>query len=145
MDGILDHVANRAVTWSETADQIKKRLNFVRWLVFVLSIAGALVAAIASQLPAGVTSESSIHAILAAFGTVLLAASAFIANRLLRDSEVQAWVRARAASEALKREAFRYAAQARPYDDIGAADQKLDTERAKIENNLNDLADRLAE
>ena len=131
----------RAATWSETANHLKARLDFVRWLVFGLSIAGALAAAIASQIPVDPNSGVPAHAIFTALGTVLLAAVAFISNRLLRDTEVQAWVRARAASEALKREAFKYATQAHPYDSA-TADQALKAERDKIEKDLDDLADR---
>jgi hypothetical protein len=137
----LVHVADRAVTWSETADWLKRRLDRARWLVFALSIAGALAAALASQISTdGAT--VSIHSIFAAIGTVLLATGTFVSSRFLRDNDLQAWVRARAASEALKREAFKYAAQAKPYHDAATADQALFAERSKIENNVDDLADR---
>jgi hypothetical protein len=59
----------------------------------------------------------------------------------LRDTEAQAWVRARAAAEALKREAFRSAAKAQPYD-IPTADELLKKERERIEGPLADLSDR---
>lgn len=136
MSAELERVANRAATWSETASRLKSRLDFVRWIVFVLSISGALAAAIASQIPL-----VNMHAVLTALGTVFLAAATFASNRLLRDSEVQAWFRARAASEALKREAFRYATQAHPYDS-GNTDQTLKSERERIEKNLDDLIER---
>lgn len=141
MSAELERVAIRAATWSETANQLKARLDFVRWLVFGLSISGALAAAIASQIPVQPNSGITAHAVFTALGTVFLAAVAFTSNRLLRDTEVQAWVRARAASEALKREAFKYATQARPYD-AGSTDQTLKAEREKIEKDLDDLVDR---
>jgi hypothetical protein len=137
----LEHVAKRAATWSQTANTLKARLDLVRWLVFGLGIAGALVAAVASQIQLAPALASNAHAVLTTLGTVLLAAGAFISNRLLRDFDVQAWVRARAASEALKREAFKYATRAEPYDS-GDVEQKLNAERAKIEADLDDLADR---
>jgi len=80
------------------------------------------------------------HTVFATLGAVLLAAATFLSARLLRDSEVQAWVRARAASEALKREAFRAATNAQPYD-TPAADELLKKEREKIEGPLADLRD----
>jgi hypothetical protein len=137
----LVHVADRAVTWSETADRLKHRLDLVRWIVFGLSIAGALAAAIASQLSSG-GSTTSIHSVFAAIGTVFLAAGTFVSSRFLRDNDLRAWVRARAAAEALKREAFKYAVRAKPYDDVERADQSLVAEREKIENDVDDLADR---
>jgi hypothetical protein len=59
----LEHVAMRAATWSETANHLKARLEFVRWLVFGLSIAGALAAAIASQIPVDPNSGVPAHAL----------------------------------------------------------------------------------
>ena len=136
----LRHVADRAVTWSETADRLKRRLDRARWLVFALSISGALAAALASQISMH-GSAISTHSIFAAIGTVLLATGTFVSSRFLRDNDLQAWVRARAASEALKREAFRYAAHAKPYDHSVTADQILNAERSKIEGGVDDLID----
>jgi SMODS and SLOG-associating 2TM effector domain 1/Protein of unknown function (DUF4231) len=137
----LVHVADRAVTWPETADRLKHRLDLIRWIVFGLSIAGAPAGAIASQLSSG-GSTTSIHSVFAAIGTVFLATGTFVSSRFLRDNDLRAWVRARAAAEALKREAFKYAVRAKPYDDAVRADQSLIAEREKIENNVEDLADR---
>jgi conflict system pore-forming effector with SLATT domain/uncharacterized protein DUF4231 len=141
MSAQLDLVAKRAATWSQSANRLKKRIDFVRWLVFALAIIGALLAAVASQTQE--TQEAqALHGALTAFGTVLLAAGTFISARLLKDTELAAWVRMRAAAEALKREAFKYAAGARPYDDGAHADQVLDRGREDIEKDLDDLYDR---
>jgi len=82
--------------------------------------------------------------VFATFGAVLLAGATFLSSRLLRDTEVQAWARARAAAEALKREAFRSATKAQPYD-TSTADELLKKEREKIEGQLTDLRDRQVE
>jgi hypothetical protein len=139
MSADFELVAKRAESWSETANQLKARLDLVRWIVFVLSIAGALAAAITSQIlpEAGAT----LHALFATLGAVLLAGATFLSGRLLRDTEVQGWVRARAAAEALKREAFRFATRAQPYD-TSTADELLKKERERIEGQLTDLRDR---
>jgi hypothetical protein len=135
MSADLELVAKRAATWSETANQLKTRFDLVRWIVFALSIAGALAAAIASQiLPEAGAATSALprsHTLFATLGAVLLAGATFLSSRLLRDTEVQGWVRARAASEALKREAFRSATKAQPYD-TPTADELLKKEREKI-------------
>lgn len=148
MSANLELVARRSATWSETANQLKMRLDRVRWIVFALSIAGALAAAIASQIPPEADAAASAlpksHMALATLGAVLLAAATFLSGRLLRETDVQAWVRARAASEALKREAFRYATKAQPYD-TSTADELLKKEREKIEGQLTDLRDRQIE
>jgi hypothetical protein len=51
MSADLELVAKRAASWSETADQLKTQLDLVRWIVFALTIVGALAAALASQIP----------------------------------------------------------------------------------------------
>ena len=148
MSADLELVAKRAATWSETADHLKTRLDLVRWIVFALSIAGAFTAAIASQiLPEAGAATSALprsHTLFATLGAVLLAGATFLSGRLLRDTETQAWVRARAAAEALKREAFKSATKAQPYD-TSTADELLKKEREKIEGQLTDLRDRQVE
>jgi hypothetical protein len=141
MSAQLDYLATRAAAWSQTADELKRRLDRARWFVLGSGILGALVAAVASQIQLPDAGRSIAHALLTGLGAALLAIGAFISSRLLRDSEVQSWVRARAAAEALKREAFKYATGASPYDS-GDADSTLDKERSRIEGDLDDLADR---
>ena len=51
MSALLDHVATRAAGWSATADRLKSRLERARWTAFGFSIGGALLAALASQMP----------------------------------------------------------------------------------------------
>ena len=140
MSVLLDHVANRAAGWSTTADGLKSRLERARWTAFGLSIGGALLAALASQLP----DAARANAYVALLGAALLAGATFVSSRLLGAVATQGWVRARAASEALKREAFRFAARAAPYDDPATAEALLDGERAKIENDVEDLVGELA-
>jgi hypothetical protein len=148
MSADLELVAKRAASWSETADQLKTRLDLVRWIVFALTIVGALAAALASQIPPEASAATSAlprsHTVFATLGAVLLAGATFLSSRLLRDTEVQAWARARAAAEALKREAFRSATKAQPYDS-STADELLKKEREKIEGQLTDLRDRQVE
>ena len=95
-------MGKHAATWSETANQLKRRLDLVRWIIFCLPIAGALVAAIASQIgpEAGAAARElpKSHTVFATLGAVLLGAVTFLSGRFLRDAQVQAWVRARAAS-----------------------------------------------
>lgn len=140
MSVLLDHVATRAAGWSTTADRLKSRLERARWTAFVLSIGGALLAALASQM----SDAFRANAYIALSGAALLAGATFVSARLLGAVAEQGWVRARAASEALKREAFRFAAQAAPYDDPTSAEARLETERAKIENDVEDLVGELA-
>lgn len=139
----LDRVADRAAGWSATADSLKSRLESARWAVFGLSIAGALLAAVASQMPeSGASLPARAHVWVALSAALLLAIGTFVSQRLLARGTTQDWVRARAASEALKREAFRFAAGAAPYDEPATAAALLEAERDRIEKDLDDLVGR---
>jgi hypothetical protein len=104
-----------------------------------MSVLGALLAAVASQMPASSSGAIPWRTLAAALGVVLLTAGTAISHRSLGAGRVRGWLRARAASEALKREAFRAAAGARPFDEPKTAAAKLDAARARIESALDDL------
>jgi hypothetical protein len=130
----LDETANRQAIWSSTANAIKRRVGNVRWLTFSFSVLGALLATIASQLPQG-----QVRLFTAIVSAVLFTVVAFLTARFLTDDKVSAWIRARAASEALKREAFKHAASAEPYLDPNTRDKVLNQQRELIEKNVDDI------
>jgi len=139
----LVHVADRAAGWSAAADQIKSTQTMARWAVFGLSVAGALLAAMAGQIPTDQAgAHTPTHSCVAMLAAALLALGTFISGRFLGAAKASTWVRARAASEALKREAFKFAARAEPYDDLNGAtrDERLNREREKIEEAAEKLA-----
>ena len=129
----LTETADRQSLWSATAGAFKRRVETARWLTFTFSILGALLAAIASQL----NDPSRLYFAIA--GAVVLAVVSFVTSRLLGSTQITSWLRARTASEALKREAYRYAASAKPYDDQLSRDAALNNEREKIERDVDDL------
>jgi hypothetical protein len=145
--GILDTVADRQAQWSATASRLKSTIDNARWWVFLLSSSGAVLAAVASQMggdKAATAAQASIanpRAFVAIAAAVCLAFATFFTQRLLGADHVTAWVRARAISERLKREAFRFATGAAPYDgqDRAKAEELLNDEREKIENDGEDL------
>src|SRR6266498_2964474 len=100
----LAETADRQFLWSSTASVLKRRVEIARWVTFAFSILGALLAAIASQL----NDPSRMYFAIA--GAVLLAVVSFITSRLLSGLQITNWLRARNAAEALKREAYKYAA-----------------------------------
>ena len=104
-----EEIANRQGVWSATADDLKRNLTR-RWITLCLSVLGALLAAIASQI----TLEAP-RFYIAIGGALLLAVVSFLTGRLMGSEQISAWVRARAASEALKREAFKLGARAASY------------------------------
>lgn len=133
MSTALETVAQSQGQWSETANQLKARFERVRSMVFALSTAAALLAAISSQL------DGRPRQALAVLSTVCMGVVTFLASRLLDARHSQAWVRARAASEALKQTAYRRAALAAPYDDPATADAALRSEAGTILTDVDDL------
>jgi hypothetical protein len=139
---VLDTIADHQAGWSVTANNLKAHLDRARRAIFGFSVLGALLAAIASQwtTPAGTIASTwrDPRTWIALCGALSLAAATFFTQRLLGKEHVTAWVRSRAISEALKREAYKYAAGASPYDQADR-DAKLDSERQKIEEDGDDL------
>jgi SMODS and SLOG-associating 2TM effector domain 1/Protein of unknown function (DUF4231) len=129
----LAETADRQSLWSNTAGVLKRRVEIARWVTFAFSILGALLAAIASQL------NDPPRMYFAIAGAVLLAVVSFVTSRLLGGLQITNWLRARTASEALKREAYKYATSVRPYDDPLKRDAALNIERERIERDVDDL------
>jgi hypothetical protein len=127
--------------WSYTATILSRNIAIARSLTFALSVIAALFAAVAGQLPA---TEGGPRLNLAIASAVLLGVVGFLSLRLLGPTAISAWVRARAASEALKSEAYKYAASAAPYDS-DTRDQVLSTERDKVAGDVDDLIQRYRE
>ena len=126
-------LGQRQATWSATANVLKARHENARWTTLGFSIAGALLAAIASQL----NGQGRIYFAIAS--SIMFVVVTFVSARRLGQQQAGAWVRARAASEALKREAYTYAASAAPYDSAASRDAHLRAERARIEQDVDDL------
>jgi hypothetical protein len=143
----LNLVADRQAEWSQTANHLKSQIDRTRWLVFLLSVLGALAAAVASQMPAAeqVSITLAPRTWVAVIGVVCLASATFFTSRLLGAEHVIAWVRARVIAEGLKSAAYKFAARAAPYNDPDAAKaaRLLDDERQKIERDGDDLLPRM--
>lgn len=147
---VLDILADRQAEWSATANALKATVDRARSGVFALSIAGAILAALASQMGGG-TSEAATsvaqdpRAWVAIAAAICLAFATFFTQRLLGADHVTAWVRARAISEALKREAYKFATASAPYNDPNAAanEANLDRQRVTIEADGDDLTGKL--
>ena len=111
---------------------LKRRVEIARWVTFAFSILGALLAAIASQL------NDPPRMYFALAGAALLAVVSFVTSTFL-GGDITNWLRARTASEALKREAYKYATSVTPYDDPLKRDAALNMERDRIERDVEDL------
>ena len=126
----LEETADRQSLWDNTADVLKRRVEIARWVTFAFSILGALLSAIASQL----NDPPRIYFAIA--GAVLLGVVGFVTSR---GPQIANWLRARTASEALIREAYKYATSVTPYDDPLKRDAALNMERDRIERDVDDL------
>ncbi|TCL73819.1 DUF4231 domain-containing protein [Rhizobium sp. BK251] len=133
MTTALENVAQRQAALSATANALKATLDRTRWTTLALSIIGALLATIAAQ------SDGDVRWWLAMVGTVALATGTFLTARLMGSSHTAEWVRVRAASEALKREGYKFVARAAPYDDDATRVSLLNAEHIKIEETVLDL------
>jgi len=131
---ILERVANRQKELSQTANTLKSKLDCVRIACFSLSIGGASLAAIAGGLV-----NDAYRTYLTWPAAAMLAICTFMTARLLGRESVMLHVKARMASEALKREAFLYATSAPPYDDALTRDRLLIDALDTIEINADGL------
>src|SRR5215471_8193005 len=119
----LADIADQQALWSKTADALKRKIDWARKSTFLLSILGAILATIASQLD-----DTPARTWTGMAGAVCLAFVTFLTARFLGGTQISSWIRARAASEALKREAYKYAAAAAPYDNADTRDNLLNAE-----------------
>lgn len=130
----LQYIRERQSNLSATANRRKKRLRTAKLTSFTLGITGATLAAIAGGL-----SDATWHPYFAWPAAVSIAAGTFLATRLLGRDQVNQHVRARKASEALKRQAFLYATSSGPYKE-GDKLEKLKANVSVIDDNVADLA-----
>ncbi len=117
--GVLNLLWSRHRQWSLAAEAAQSRLNQWRQRTLALLVAGALAGAFAAQtwLSSGFVSAA------AAVSAVLLALAAWVQRTALTSDETVRWTGARAASEALKAEAYRYLTRVQPYDGADRSDR----------------------
>ncbi|HEV3468612.1 MAG TPA: DUF4231 domain-containing protein [Pyrinomonadaceae bacterium] len=142
----LDYLWNQYRLWDNTSVKLRGGLSFWRRLTLVLAVLGALAATLSTQPfvtglaggeqpPAGEAGWLSYTPwALGILSAVFLALTAFFTQKVLNPEQEAQWVRARAAAEAFKREAYLLAAHAPPYD----AGLPLDTAK-EINKSLGDL------
>ena len=97
--------------WSNTTNRLKKSIAFWRSLALVLAIMGAVLATLASQAGAGMSWTRYVSGLAAG----ALALVPVIHGAKLGRRAVEAWTRARAASEALKTAVYLYSTRTPPY------------------------------
>jgi len=120
-DPSLADVWRRFVEYDVYSVKEQTRQRFWQNGALGLTIAGSILAAFADQFkPLAGASPPSPHTfgtVVAVVAGLLLAISAAIGRQFLLSKDANNWVVARSVAEALKSEAFRYAARIAPYDD----------------------------
>jgi hypothetical protein len=118
--------------WSQVANAAGDRLDSWRWRNLGLLGVGALMGALAAQEHWLGNGWRSGYAIV---GAVALAIAGVLQRAFLGPGQVKRQTTARAASEALKAEVYRYLVGVPPYDDAGA-----DTKLARAADRVDDAA-----
>jgi hypothetical protein len=110
---VVEGAWRRQRQWSIAASNGRERLERWRRVNLILLVVGAILGAVAAQSswPRGVTGIAAGGAALA------LAVAGILQQWVLNADEVARWTGARAASETLKAEVYRYRAGVAPYDD----------------------------
>jgi hypothetical protein len=105
---VLEGAWRRHRQWSIAAGSGRARLERWRRVNLTLLVVGAILGAVAAQSswPRGLTGAA-----------LALAVAGILQQRFLNPEEIARWTAARAASETLKAEVFRYRAGVAPYDD----------------------------
>ena len=120
--------------WSKAADTAHKSLDRWRLSNLALLVAGAVIAALAAQT----WLVSAAATALAAASAALLAIAGFVQSSMLTSENTSRWTSARAASEALKAETYRYLAGVEPYAGADRAEY-LRAQFGRIQSRSNDL------
>ncbi len=113
----LEHVWGQYRVWGATSRAYKARLSRWRRVVLALGIAGGFAGVLSSQqwIPWGGIWPPLPKA-LGAASAVLLGLAAYFSKEILSPDDEGRWIRARAAAEAFKREAYLLLARVPPYD-----------------------------
>ncbi|MFI6774679.1 DUF4231 domain-containing protein [Nocardia sp. NPDC050412] len=106
-DELVNALWERRIRWSHAATRMKLRIDRLRLTVLYLSSWGAIAAA----LTATVLRQSGLSSrIVAATGAAALAGATYVGAQLLTSEAVRRWTRARAVSEGMRQQIFRFRA-----------------------------------
>jgi hypothetical protein len=112
VDAALETLLRDQKRWSLTSDRLKKEIGRSRLAVLVLAVCGAVLETLGAQIHEFYFVTALTFGYL---GAAALAVLAVIRQWKLGRERIQAWILARAASEALKKEMYLYRASAGPY------------------------------
>lgn len=139
-DDTIDDFWIQQKEWSTLADKLKSDISFWRKTVLLLSIAGAFLSTLSTQVPIGTEQK-----ICAWLGAALLAIIPVVTPKKLSPEKTKGWTVARSVSEGIKAELYACLAQAGPYsDNSGSRIQSLNKNIHEITNSAKGLLQDLA-
>ena len=115
----LEFIWGQYRVWSATSRAYQSQLSSWRRRVLYFGIAGAIAGTLSGQVGLVVSSPDTkkwLTVLLAFVSAVLLALATYFTTKILTPASEGGWLRARAAAESFKREAYLLLAQAPPYD-----------------------------
>ena len=118
----LEYAWGEHRVWAATARQNKKEISAWRLWVLVLTILGALLGTMSSQI-SGISAPASW--IIGGVGGGLIALATYLGREILKPDQERLWVRARSLAEALRAETFLFRTGTAPYDAPGPASKLL--------------------
>ena len=108
---LVDSVWEHQSVWSQTANHLKARIDRLRSTMLGLAVASAVLTTLATQ---AATLSTAAGRVLALSSGITVGLVPVVRGRLGRDA-VSRWTRARAVSEELKAECYRFLAGVAPY------------------------------
>ena len=112
-----------SIEWSKTARSVQATYNKGRNIALALASVGAFLAAISGIFEPD--PELYLDRAFAFASALAVAGAGFIGRHFISGDQERNWIMARAAAEALKSHAFRYACAIAPYQDETKADREL--------------------
>jgi hypothetical protein len=125
----LEYAWGEYHVWAETARHQRAEIFIWRLRVLVLTVLGALMGTVSSELSGILTTASWIAGIL---GGSLIALATYLGREILKPDQERLWVRARSMAEALKAETFLFRSGAPPYDASESGPKLLEQVKALL-------------
>ena len=114
---------NESIEWSNTSRRVQAQYQKGRNAALVLACVGAAFAAMSQSI--GSDTGMPLHRIFAFASALAVAGAGFVGRHFISGDQERNWIMARAAAEALKSHAFRYACAVAPYQNDDTADREL--------------------
>ena len=134
-DSVVESLWEDRIRWSTTADEMKRAIDRARAVVLGLGCWGATASATTASI---VKLPGLVAVVVAASAAASLAVATYLASQFLMPESIRRWTRARAVSEGIKQEIYKYRARSAPYCAANAA-HLLRLEVAALEESAEDL------